>query len=78
MNAPDYIGEPVEEVLDTERPLRVEVYSRVGLLGRRYYWRVRHTSNGEIMAQHRGYLKAQDRDHAVGVLFPDVRRVATR
>ena len=32
MNDPDYIGEPVEEVLDTERPLRVEVYSRVGLL----------------------------------------------
>ena len=75
MNDPDYIGEPVEEVLNTERPLRVEVYSRVGLLGRRYYWRVRHTSNGEPMASGEAYSRAEDRDHAVEELWPDLKVV---
>ena len=72
----DYIGEPVEEVLDTERPLRVEVYSRVGLLGRRYYWRVRHTSNGEIMASGEAYSRMENRDHAVSLLWPGLEVVA--
>lgn len=70
----DYIGEPVEEVLDAQRPLRVEVYSRVGLLGRRYYWRVRHF-NGEVMANGEPYSRAEDRDHAVEELWPDLKVV---
>jgi len=35
-------------------------------------WRVRHTSNGEIMASGEGYTAQVDRDHAVEVLFPGV------
>jgi hypothetical protein len=55
------------------RPLIVETYSRKGVTGRRFYWRIRHKSNGEIMAQHRGYVRESDRDHAVDVLWPDLR-----
>lgn len=55
-----------------DRPLKVETYSRVGILGKRYYWRVRHLSNDEIMAQHRGYVREEDRDHAVITLWPDL------
>lgn len=54
------------------RPLKVETYSHVGVLGRKYYWRIRHIENGEIMAQHRGYVRKDDRDHAVEVLWPDL------
>lgn len=53
-----------------DRPLKVETYSRIGLLGRRYYWRVRHTSNGEPMASGEPYSNPADRDHAVEVLWP--------
>jgi uncharacterized protein YegP (UPF0339 family) len=54
------------------RPLVVETYSRANQAGKRYYWRTRHTSNGEIMANHRGYVLEKDRDHAVDVLWPDL------
>jgi hypothetical protein len=62
---------PINKVLGT-RPLIVETYSRFGLLGLRHYWRVKHKSNGEIMSQHRGYVRVEDRDHAVDVLWPDL------
>lgn len=54
-----------------DRPLKVETHSRIGLLGRRYYWRVRH-DNGEVMASGQPYKDARDRDHAVDVLWPDL------
>lgn len=63
---------PIRGNLDP-RPLRVETYSRANQAGKRYYWRVRHTSNGEVMAQHRGYVREEDRDHAVDVLWPDLK-----
>jgi hypothetical protein len=62
---------PIRGSLDA-RPLIVETYSRVGLLGRRYYWRVRHTSNGEIMAGGEPYSSKKARDDAVDVLWPDL------
>lgn len=62
---------PIRGNLDA-RPLIVETYSRVGLRGRRYYWRVRHTSNGEIMCPSEPYSATRDRDHAVDVLWPDL------
>ena len=62
---------PINEILGN-RPLKVETYSRKGILGRRYYWRVRHTSNGENKADHHGYVREEDRDHAVDVLWPDL------
>jgi uncharacterized protein YegP (UPF0339 family) len=62
---------PLRGNLDA-RPLIVETYSRANQAGKRYYWRVRHTSNGEIMGQHRGYVREEDRDHAVDVLWPDL------
>lgn len=55
------------------RPLIVETYSRVGLLGRRYYWRVRHTSNGEAMSSGEPYSSKKARDDAVDVLWPDLK-----
>lgn len=55
-----------------DRPLKVETYSRIGLLGRRYYWRVRHLSNDEIQAHGEGYSDSRDRDKAVVTLWPDL------
>ena len=55
-----------------DRPLKVEIYSHVGILGRKHYWRVRHVLNGLIMAQGQGYRDTRDRDHAVEVLWPDL------
>jgi hypothetical protein len=63
---------PIRGNLDA-RPLIVETYSRVGLRGKRYYWRVRHTSNREIMCPSEPYSAARDRDHAVDVLWPDLK-----
>jgi hypothetical protein len=62
---------PIRGTLDA-RPLIVETYSRANQAGKRYYWRVRHTSNGENMAWHRGYVREEDRNHAVDILFPDL------
>ena len=62
---------PIRGNLDA-RPLIVESYSRKGVLGRRHYWRVRHTSNGEILASGEAYSDPRDRDHAVDVLWPDL------
>lgn len=62
---------PVNEVLG-DRPLIVETYSRKGVLGRRHYWRVRHTSNGEILGSGEAYSDPRARDHAVDVLWPDL------
>lgn len=62
---------PVNEILG-DRPLIVETYSRVGVLGRRHYWRVRHTDNKEIMGSGEAYSDPRDRDHAVDVLWPDL------
>lgn len=58
------------------RPLIVETYSRMSLRGRRrFHWRVRHTSNGEIMASGEAYSDKRDCLHAVGLLFPDLQVV---
>lgn len=57
------------------RPLIVETYStRRALLSnkREYRWRVKHKSNGEILASGEGYRLQPDRDHAVDVLWPDL------
>lgn len=62
---------PIRGNLDP-RPLIVETYSRLGLLGRRYYWRVKHKSNGEPMAAGEPYSTVAARDHAVDVLWPDL------
>jgi hypothetical protein len=62
---------PIRGNLDA-RPLIVETYSRVGLRGKRYYWRVKHKSNGEPMAAGEPYSTAAARDHAVDVLWPDL------
>jgi hypothetical protein len=64
----------IRETLTT-RPLIVETYStRRALLSskRQYHWRVRHKSNGEVVASGEGYAAARDRDHIVDVLWPDL------
>lgn len=62
---------PVREVL-SKRPLYVETYSRIGLMGKRYYWRTNHKSNNLTMAQGQAYKTVEARDHAVDVLWPDL------
>lgn len=63
---------PVNEILGN-RPLIVETYSRKGILGKRYYWRVKHTDNHENMGSGEPYSDPRDRDHAVDVLWPDLK-----
>lgn len=66
-----------------KRPLRLEFFETVrGDAGpdgvvkvTRFWWRVRHTSNGEIVAQGEGYSDRRDRDHIAGVLHPDLEPV---
>lgn len=70
---PSQVGpKPDPEPAKPPRPLRLETYSRIGIRGRRHYWRVRHTSNGEIMASGEPYSRRIDRDRAVKVLWPDL------
>lgn len=72
---PGYVG--------TDRPLRVEVWetSRVdagpdgSLRVPKFWWRARHESNGEIVAQGEGYSDPRPRDHMVRFLFPDIEPV---
>ena len=60
----------------SNRPLVVETYStRRALFSnkREYRWRVRHKSNSEILASGEAYADPRDRDHAVDVLWPDLK-----
>lgn len=83
---PETVVQRLEEVAESGRPLRVEVYAKqrekVHLNGdplrvastehvTEYRWRVRH-SNGGIMASGEGYVDKRDRDHAVALLHPDL------
>lgn len=78
---PETVVQRLEEVAESGRPLRVEVYEQrlLRLHDDRddepfteYRFRVVHTSNGEIMAHGEGYVDKRDRDHAVAVLHPDL------
>ncbi len=51
--------------------IRIEVYETTTEEDRaEYRWRAVHNSNGENMGDGEGYSRAEDRDHAVSVLFP--------
>jgi hypothetical protein len=80
---PEYFA----DMFEPARSLRVETYrsgtTEVPELGEtehahvptgpiEYRWRVRHTSNGEIMASGEGYTDRRARDHAIQVLWPDL------
>lgn len=57
------------------RPLKVETYRiKRAMLSRRteWRWRVRHTSNGEIMASGQGYANRSDMYDAINVMWPDL------
>ena len=66
----------LEEVAESGRPLRVEVYETTDLFAEPpapdHRFRVVHTSNGEILAHGEGYVDKRDRDHAVALLHPDL------
>lgn len=52
--------EPLRAVLSVPKPkLRIEIFSRKHLFGRRYYFRVR-AANGEPIAQSEGYHNRSD------------------
>lgn len=46
------------------REYKFEIFSRVGLLGRRWYFRF-VASNGETMAQSEGYTRKENAEKAV-------------
>jgi len=50
-------------------------FSDLDALERRYRWRVRHASNGEVLCSGEGYVRADDRDHVCAVLFPDIEAI---
>lgn len=47
--------------------MKFQVYSRRGLLGRRWYWRLR-AGNNEIIAQGEGYVNRMDCLRAVNLV----------
>ena len=73
---PETVVQRLEEVAESGRPLRVEVYETTDLFAEPpapdHRFRVVHTSNGEILAHGEGYVDKLDRDHAVALLHPDL------
>lgn len=47
--------------------MRFQIYSRLTLLGRRWYWRLR-APNHEIIAQGEAYVRKEDCRHAVSLV----------
>lgn len=47
--------------------MRFQIYSRLTLLGRRWYWRLR-ARNGEMIASGEGYNRKEDCRHAVSLV----------
>ncbi len=48
--------------------MKFQVYSRIGLRGRRWYWRLR-AANGEIIAQGEAYANKTDAIYAVRLVM---------
>ena len=73
---PETVVQRLEEVAESGRPLRVEVYETTDLFAEPpapdHRFRVVHTSNGEILAHGEGYADKRDRDHALSLLHPDL------
>lgn len=48
--------------IKVERPYRVETFTRFGLRGRQFYFRICSTVNGQIVAVSEGYKNPAARD----------------